>query len=235
MRYKPFKALIALVLGSAFILSAASQEKLLFVSPGPGHPMYTISSRIILEACQKIGYQVEIRDLPPARATSMIDDASADGYLFADADFADKHPSSIMLKPPLGFDEIMVFTIKTRFKVAGWASLQPYSIGYMIGMVIVENNTKGFKTDPAQSPIQAFDKLKAGRTDIVVFPRSIGLAFRSQYPEMSYLEPPLERIPLYLFLSSKRADLAPRLAATLMEMEKSGRIRAITSEVEAGL
>jgi polar amino acid transport system substrate-binding protein len=208
-------------------------EKLFIVAGGQDHIMYYVSKKILTEAYKQIGYDIDIQSYPMQRAKSMLDKSRADGYNFAGTDIISEHPTCVPIKIPIGYDDIVVYSVKTYFKVSGWESLKPYSIGYMKGIEVIENNIRGMNTDRAITPTQAFDKLIAGRTDIVVLPRAIGLMIGKKYPAIRQLEPPVKRIPLYTVLSSMRADIAPKLENVLSGMIDSGRIRIITDEVEA--
>lgn len=213
----------------------AQSVKLTIVSPGPGHPMYEIAKKVLPEAAKAINGSIEIIDVPPNRAGLMFDAAEVDGFIFADNEFLKQHPGAVRVDTPLGYDEMLVLTKSLTFKPDGWASLKPYRIGFMYSMAVVENNIKGMKTDGAQSPPQALDKLMADRTDVVVLPRFLFEAFKSAYPQVKALEPPIEKVALYTFLTAKRADFARKLADALTDMQKKGRIKAITDEVRSGI
>ncbi len=193
--------------------------------------MYSIATQVLSETIEKIGYQVEFKDLPPFRSISVFNDVEADGYLFATDLFLINHPSAIKIEPALGYDEIMAFSTSSDYVINGWNSIRPYSIGLMNGMDVVENRTKGMRIYGTNSPNQAFAMLKAGRFDIVVLPRLIGCQLLSAYPSIQMLEPPLEKAPLYTFLNANHADIAPKLSKALSEMLSSGRLKAITEQV----
>jgi hypothetical protein len=54
----------------------------------------------------------------------------------------------------------------------------------------------------------------------------------SRFPEVRVLEPPLERVELFVFLTAKNAALAPLLADSLANMKKSGRFAEIVAQGE---
>ena len=108
--------------------SAYSQKKVVILASGPGHPMYLVAQKLLPEAYKKIGYDMVLKDVPALRADRMIDKSEADGWIFADVGYAKKHPTSVMVKTPLGYDDFVVFTKTVNFKPNGWASLKPYSI-----------------------------------------------------------------------------------------------------------
>ena len=211
--------------------SIYSQNKLVIATAGPAHPMYFVALKLLPEAFKKLDYNIEFKDCPPLRADSKFDTYQVDGFIFADAGYAKKHPNSVIVKTPIGYDNLVVFTKSVNFKPNGWASLKPYSIGYMLGYVVVENNTRGMNIDGVQNPDQVFSKLRAGRNDIAVLPQFLSIMYKSKYPEIKYLLPPLERVALYTFLTDEHVDLASKLASVLSDLRASGRIKIITDQV----
>lgn len=231
-----------LVLLSLFLVLGTSwgyaQEKILIVTPGYDHPMALVAAKILPEAFQAAGAEAEFKVLPPSRADRAFDAGEVGAWIFADASFAAKHPGAVQVVPSIGSDDIVVFSKRTDLKVAGWPSLKGYSVGYNLGMVVVENGLKGvagLKVDPAQDPPSVFKKLDAGRSDLAVMPRGVGLMMIKalNLQGIQALSPALERVPLYVFLTAKNAALAPKLTKALDEILRSGRLKAVTAEVEA--
>jgi len=206
-------------------------ETLNVVSPGPGHPMYKIATIVLSEALGKIGHQAEFHDFPPLRSLFMFERSKADCYLFATEMFLKNYPTAIKVQPPLGYDEMMVFSKSAKIKVNGWNSIRAYSIGYMKGMDVVEQRIQGMRTDGAENPRQALDKLRGGRTDLVILPRMIGCTLIANYPGIKMLEPPLEKVALYTYLNAARADIAPQLSEVLSAMQRNGRLQEITEPI----
>jgi ABC-type amino acid transport substrate-binding protein len=217
---------------SGFVPTVA-QNKILVVTPGYEHPMAQVAARILPDAYRDIGYAVEIQEMPPERALRALDEGTADAYIFADDEFFTQHKGAVKVREQIGDDDIVVFTKYRDLKVKNWDSLKPYTIGYQIGMAIVERNIVDFNTEPSQNPPQVFQKLSADRSDVAVMPQGVGLVMMEMLnmTDISLIEPPLERVPLYHVLGSKNASLAPKLAAALARMNKSGRIKAVTDEV----
>ncbi len=194
--------------------------------------MYNIAKKALWEAAADSGISVEFKDYPPNRAGMLFDNGDVDGFLFSDIDFEKQHPGAVRVAEPLGVDEIAVMTVGPVFRVNGWSSLKPYRIGYLHGMLVVENNLRGMRTDGANDALQVFEKLKVGRIDLIVLPRYLHDAYESRFPEVRVLEPPLERVELFVFLTAKNAALAPLLADSLANMKKSGRFAEIVAQAK---
>lgn len=211
------------------------QSKFVVSTPGFDHPVAIVATKILPDVYKKLGLELEFQDVPPARAHNMFDTNTADGYIFADISFTKDHPTAVMVNSPIGYDDIVVFTKLDNVVVKDWSSLKQYSIGYMIGMSVVENNIAGMKGDGSQNPAQAFQKLDGGRTDVVVMPKGIGLMMIKtlKLKGIKIVEPPLEKVALYHFITAKNASLAPKLASILEDLSKSGKLKSITDQVEA--
>jgi polar amino acid transport system substrate-binding protein len=217
------------------MVPAIGQSKFVVSTPGFDHPVAAIASKILPDAYKKLGLEMEFQDVPPARAVNMFDTNTADGYIFADASFTKDHPTAVMVNSPIGYDDIVVFTKLDNVVIKDWSSLKQYSIGYMIGMSVIENNIKGMKGDSSQNPSQAFQKLDGGRTDVVVMPKGVGLMVikNLKLKGIKILEPPLEKVALYHFVTAKNASVAPRLASILDDLSKSGKLKSVTDQVES--
>lgn len=225
-----------LLMGWGLSLGVCAQTTLLAVSPGPGHPVYDVVATVLPEALRPLGYDVVFETLPLLRAARMVDTSAADLYPFSDADYGVPHPRQVRVDVPVAVDEFVVYATQPDFPVDGWSSLKPYTVGYLVGMAAVEARLTGLKSEPSQTAEQAFNKLSAGRCDVVVLPRLMGQLLKKRYPEVRQLRgKPLMRVPLYVYLSPQRADLALPLARALGKLDKSGRLRQVTEQVEAGL
>lgn len=80
---------------------------------------------------------------------------------------------------------------------------------------------------------QAFKKLDAGRSDLVIEERFAGLQMLNQlgFKGIQLLEPPLKHYPLYHYIHTRHAALVPQLEETLQQMEQEGVIRTLQEQV----
>jgi polar amino acid transport system substrate-binding protein len=229
------KFLPALAIAAVAASATTAQSKIVVATPGFDHPAAQVLKQILPEAYKKLGFDVEFQVFPPERAGRSFDDGAVDAFIFSDATFLDERKGAVKVATPIGSDDIVVFTKRSDIVIKGWDSVAPYTIGYQIGMFPVESHMKGLKTNPAQNPPQAFQMLDAGRSDIVIMPLGVGLIMIKNLglKGINQLQPALTQVPLYHFLTPAHADLAPKLAAVLADMAKSGRIKAVTDQVLA--
>ncbi|MCP4354589.1 MAG: amino acid ABC transporter substrate-binding protein [Proteobacteria bacterium] len=131
---------------------------------------------------------------------------------------------------PVNFVEGVVFiTAKNKFKLEGWSSLKPYSIGIRRGTKFAEIGTKGMHVEAVTSNKQMFLKLIKGRSDVVVTSRVEGLfeLKKLKIKEDHIMEPPLEILKLYHYLNNKHITLIPEILKVLKRMKRDGRITKI--------
>ena len=204
-----------------------------------------ITKSVLKEAYGRIGIEIEARGFPGARSLSMANRGAIDGELYRGTVNKDEFPNLIRIPVPILHTEIVVFTKDVEFEVTGWDSLQPYKIGFIVGLKGIEVWTEGMQVEPVRTPKQLFMKLATGRNDVVVLPKEQGmealeslidLAPEGVNPqalqEITLLQPPIQRDNLYHYLHSKHAALVPKITAVLQEMEEEGLIQRIKEELE---
>ncbi|MCP4105522.1 MAG: transporter substrate-binding domain-containing protein [Desulfobacteraceae bacterium] len=142
-------------------------------------------------------------------------------------------PNLLMVNVPVGYLCFTVFTKDLQFQVTGWESLRPYRIGFIRGVRKIEENTQGMRVEPVTKLEQAFKKLQIGRSDLVIDAPLNGMKMLNKlgFKDIRFLEPPLEREPLYHYLHTRHANLVPLLEQTLTHMEQEGVIQTIRDQV----
>lgn len=215
----------------------AAPRTVLIGTVGPGFPPSQIARVILIEAYARIGCQAEFQAFPPLRMFNELDNGRIDALIIAEASFAKEHPQSVQVKVPILHDELLAFS-KKPLNVRSWEDLRAQRIGFIRGMLIIEQKlASGSRLNPVSGPEPLFLMLEAGRTDAVVTSGLIGqlmvrdLGLKNITPVGAVLE----RIPLFHFLAPKNADLAAALESALEEMRASGRTAEITRATSARL
>lgn len=198
-------------------------------------PATSIAEQVMGEAYHRLGLQLEVHRLPGERSLLSANTGKMDGELYRKVGMEKVYPNLMIVPVPLLTYEIVVFTRGTTFVVNGWESLRPFTIGFVRGIKIVEQNTQGMKIEPVLTMQQAFQKMELGRTDVVVANRASGLAVIKalQLEGIGILTPPLVSFPVYHYLHQKHAALAPRLTTVLQKMHKDMTIEKIQKAVMA--
>ena len=103
--------------------------------------------------------------------------------------------------------------------------LDHHEVGYIKGWKIYEKMMAGSnKATTADSPEQLFRLLKLNRIEVALYACVEGLALAEQMKlkRLYVLQPHLSKVPLYLYLNKKYADLVPRLDRALKNIKKDG-------------
>jgi polar amino acid transport system substrate-binding protein len=90
------------------------------------------------------------------------------------------------------------------------------------GYNFTEERTAGLPRQRLENDASLLRMLKAGGCDIAVMGRSNKevLALQGRDPDLLQLLPPLEEVPLYLFLNKRHAGLVSRFAEALKQVKR---------------
>lgn len=189
--------------------------------------------RIYSEAFRRLGMKIKYVAYPTARLTPMMERGEVDGETRAQ-NYSIAHPSLVRVDEPL-FN--IVFALYSAHDDLRLTRLEDLSSGTArvetrIGIEFCENALKAIVPTERLSRIpttrQGLDKLQLKRTDYFC---DIDVVVLNLLYTPAFKDAPLHKAmdiskpnPLFLFLSSKQAELAPRLAATLKKMRAEGLI-----------
>lgn len=216
----------------AAILPAAAGEPLrnINISTLVGNdPASTIAEQVVREAYRRLGITLTVHKLPGERTLVYANEGKMDGELYRKLGMERQYTNLLIVPVPLLTYEIVVFSRGTSFVVNGWESLRPYSLGFMRGIKIVQENTRGMQVEPVSNLSQAFEKLMMGRTDLVVGNRSSGQALvkAMKLEGIIVLEPALAAFPVYHYVNRKHEALVPELTRVLRQMQADKSIERI--------
>ncbi|WP_256077662.1 ABC transporter substrate-binding protein [Massilia sp. YIM B04103] len=196
-------------------------------------PATDIAEQVLREAYRRLGMNLDVVRLPAERALVSANDGMMDGELYRKIGIERDYPNLMIVPIPLLTYEIVIFTLGTSFVVSGWESLRPFTIGFIRGIKIVEQNTQGMHIEPVATMMQALQKMTMGRTDVVVGNRVSGLAMAKtlKLADIRVLQPPLATFPVFHYLHKKHEALIPKLSAVLQQMQKDKVIERIQKTV----
>lgn len=192
-------------------------------------PATTIAERVLHEAYRRLGMSMVVVKVPGERSLFSADHGQVDGELYRKLGMERDYPNLRIVPVPLLTYEIVIFTLGTTFVVNGWDSLRPFSIGFVKGIKIIEQNTQGMKLEPTTTMRQAFLKMTLMRSDIVVANRHSGVFVLKEMKlsDVKVLEPPLATFPVFHYLHKKHEALIPKLTTVLQQMQKEKTIEKI--------
>lgn len=192
-------------------------------------PATAIAEQIVREAYRRLGVQLIVHKLPGERTLVQANEGKMDGELYRKLGMEREYPNLLIIPVPLQTYEIVIFTRGTTFVVNGWDSLRPYTLGFVRGIKIVQENTQGMRVEAVPTMQQAFEKMFMGRTDLVLGNRSSGMAVvkAMNMEGVTVLEPPLASFPVYHYVHKKHEALVPELTRVLRQMQSDKTIERI--------
>jgi polar amino acid transport system substrate-binding protein len=200
-------------------LATGSREPLVST---PGRPGF--AEEVAREAFRRAGYGLRVVPLPHERALLNANAGIEDGDLYRATGFEKDYPNLVQVPQPLLEQDFVAFARRADVEVHGWPDLARYSVGYVTGNKILERQLQGVAQQTSVRDNAAlFGLLAADRVDVVLINRWVGyLAARQAGLVVRVQEPPLLRVPMFVYLHRKHESLAPRLAAALAEVRRDG-------------
>lgn len=213
-----------------------AEEKLVF-SAVEGTVTAEVARRVLAEAYAEVGIEIEIRELPGARALFQSNMGQTDGEAFRVAGVETNFPNLCRIEVPICSHSLYLFVREgDEFDVQGWASIPAgYRIGHQRGVQVVEKNARArqLATEPARNAGQLVAMLRHDRVDAIIEgPHQAALSPAAlRLAKITRLEPAIHSHPLYHYIHKKHAALAPRITEVLRAMRKDGRLERIEALV----
>lgn len=193
--------------------------------------------RIVREAFERIGVEVEIVFNPTGRSLSDVNEGFADGELNRIKGMEENFPDLVRVPEPNMVMDFVAFS-KKDLEIEGWDSIKDLYIGIVKGWKILEENTKGFPhVTLVPSETELFRMLDMGRIDVALYSKLTGyeqIKLRG-LKGIRHLEPPLVSRKMYLYLYKEHEDLVPSVAEALRSMKKDGTYLKIVEKATSHL
>ncbi len=211
----------------------AARDKLVLARPADKESGYTrrLLQLVSKDAFGQLGYDVEIRNYPPLRASHEADAGHVDGEAGRTAQYGERHPVLVRADEVVVVAGIAAFSTDPAIQLDGWDSLKdkPYRVTYRSGYELTRSRLERV-VPPAQLSAAAsgqlgMQSLALGRSDIYVDTQEFGQLMMDSMPERYSnvrMAGWMEQLPLYFYLHQRHAALAPRLAAVLRQMRSDG-------------
>ncbi len=187
--------------------------------------------QIIKAAFARIGADVALQQLPSERGLVMADNGQVDGDGNRISGLQASYPNLLQVPESNMTYEFTAFALRPDVNVRDWDDLRHYTVGYIIGWKIYDENVRASSTVKVATPENLFALLRAGRVDVVLYYRLGGLYYARKLglTNLRVLEPPLAKREMYMYLNIRHADLVPRLTEALRGMKKDGSYERIVA------
>ena len=200
-------------------------------------PDQLVGSEILVAVYRRLNISIEFVDVPAKRSLVESSQGHLDGEVQRVLAVGSEYPSLLPVRPSINYIEPAVFVKKLDFRVEGWNSIAPYSIGIVRGVGSSERGTQGMsRVEAVPTMDQLMGMLASDRLDVAVNDLFSGLLVNKRLhldATIRPLSPVLEHIPLYHFLYEGHRDLIPRVEQVLREMAASGELERLRQEFTA--
>lgn len=218
--------------GRPFVLAADADPSLI---------SYQWARLINEEAFRRMGFAVEIVNIPLARRNELLLADAIDGELSRTRAYADTHLEMVRVEEAVMEYTFSLFTAQPDLQARTLEDLPSgLLVEYRRGILICENALKKSIAPERLSTVanseQGIRKLLAGRTDVFcdidTFVDQVRRA--GDVPDVGKLRKlfDIASVPAYPYLFQKHAKLAPRMAAVLKQMKAEGLMESYRRQAE---
>jgi polar amino acid transport system substrate-binding protein len=239
-----FVAWMVLLLGIA--APAAAEPSRMVLSTGMREPWTTadhtgFTDLVVIEVFRRLGIKAEVSViLAAARGIRLVDEGIDDGLTARVAGLEKDYPNLVRVPEKIFDNDFVAASLAGNgqdWPIKDFASVAPYSVAYIIGWQVFDNNLGTVRElTQAKDSDQLLTLLGNGRAEVVLHERWQVLWHAKQKGiALRVFEPPLARVPMYMYLHLKHADLVPRVAAELVAMKADGTYQALAEQAFRGL
>lgn len=193
---------------------------------------------VYTEAFRRLGYTMQYRQLPAARATYAAEHGTIDGELGRSQHYAQAHPTLTRVEEPHLTERFIAYVLAVPSKPLDWDSLikSNLNIGFRNGVQLLQEklaDVPSHRLNAVNSTEAGFNMLVSGRIDVFI---ETGKMFRQQVPDGTFNNFPiysagvLDTHSAHAYLGAGHAQLAIPLAATLRRMKKEGLLARYAKE-----
>jgi len=185
-------------------------------------------------AFQRAGVSAVAREVSPERSAVLANEGTTDGDIGRTSGLEKHYPNLIPVPEPIYQYAPAAFSYK-RFDVAGgWESLRSHTVCIRRGLRQTELRTRDLPRQVLADEAAMLRMLAAGGCDVAIMERNNALARAAMTadPPLLRLMPPLEVMPLYIYLHKSHAALVPKVAAALKQMRADGTMHKLLGEGE---
>lgn len=235
---------LLLACGASLLLPAArAGAPQLVLATGTREPMVSAPGRpgfaeeVARAALRRLGIELTVVPLPVERALVNADAGIEDGDLFRAAGFEQDYPNLVQVPQPLLEQEFVALALRADVQVRDWADLGRYSVAHLTGQKIIERRLSDApNVTTVRDTTLLLGLLTSGRADVIVHNREVALlAAQHAGLRLRVFDPPLLRVPMYVYLHRRHEALVPRLAEALAEVRRDGTWQRLHDQILAPL
>lgn len=235
--------LLELALGAMAPGVALAAKPGLTLATGTRPPLTSSPGRIgfldalIHETFGRAGLGVTLIRLPFERSLINANAGVEDGDPFRAAGFENEYPNLVQIPEKVMDLDFVAYATRADVQVGNWSDLARYEVTYVTGWKLFERNVKAAQdVTTVRSLDQLFPLLAAGRVDVVLVDRWQGLWLaREARLAVRALDPPLARVPMFIYLNRRHMTWVEPLAAALAAVKRDGTWQRLYDQILAPL
>ena len=185
-------------------------------------------------AFQRAGVTAVVREVSPERSAVLANEGTTDGDVGRSSGLEKTFPNLVQVPEPVYQYAPTAFSYKRFDVTGGWESLRSHTVCIRRGLRQTEQRTKDLARQVLADEATMLRMLAAGGCDVAIMERNNGLARSAMAaePPLLRLLPPMEIMPLYIYLHKSHAALVPKVAAALKQMRADGTMHKLLGEGE---
>ncbi len=214
---------------SLFLLisSSATWAETFTINSSFTPPTSTVFRLILEDAFNRIGLEVDFREISAERSIDLVNDGTDDGECCRIGEINEFYPHLVRVPVPVIRVDFVAFTRDPDIPLTDWDSLAAYDVGIVSGWKILERE---FTLHPPRqlyildSSESMFGMLDKGRIQVAVIGRLVGYQkIRTLgLHNIKAIDPPLASRPMYLFLHEKHRGRIAEIETALRGMQEDG-------------
>lgn len=185
-------------------------------------PAHVESWNTVQAAARRAGIGVSLRALPAQRGMLMASRGEVDGAIGRSMLAARDFPSLVAVPEPVFLWAPSAYSYQRLDVRAGWQALRGHTLCVRRGYTLTEERTRQLQRRRLETDASLLRMLRRGGCNVAILDRhnQEARAALAADPALLRLHPPLEEVPLFLFLHERHAALVPRLAEALRQLKR---------------
>ncbi len=224
---KLFMAMYIILFGY-FYITLAEPLKLSLVGVEKDSQGWQTSQSLADEIGERIGTDIILVSLPSIRALVDLKSGKIDGDFSRVTGFGNDIPGLIQILEPINSHPYIAYATRSDITINGWESLTQYKVAYLRGWKVIELNLGSIHQNlyPTNTPESGLNFMISGRVDIFInIPFIMDNLLKSddfKDKQITALQPPIDFLHVYIYLSAEHANLAIRIGNALKMMKEDG-------------
>ena len=192
---------------------------------------------VLREAYSQIDIDVDIRWLEADEGLAASAAGAFDGSLQRIGGITERYPHLIEVPIPINYLQAVALSTDPSITIDGWASLRPYRVGLVRGILFIEEGLSVGERVYAEDYSDLLAQLRAGVTDVAIAPRVNSWEARHGPEGLGVVELPgvLQTVALYHYLHDSNEALVPLIQYVLRNMIQDATIWRIREEAYRNL